>query len=295
MSSTERWRRHKEKAHPKNTKKVEEARKRDRLRKQKAREEAHPEKMEEDKTRDRLHKQKVRSSLTFEEKAQINAKRRDIREKRTPEEVVNENAEMKDRVQGLRKARRVIELSQAGKFDTTKLWEVPGRDYLFTNFEDDLQSSVLLWHANTGSWWGREPKMCIAWLHFYRELGRELDPDFYKEPDPEPDPEASADAADVTEHPSEDEEMDDGCNEIRETEGLGVLEDVASVTGSGDWHATFLTASHHLSFPASTTFWAGLWVRTAPKCPTTRPRNWNWRRTHWSGWWQKTRTVVTTV
>ena len=229
MSSTERWRRHKEKAHPKNTKKVEEARKRDRLRKQKAREEAHPEKMEEDKTRDRLHKQKVRSSLTFEEKAQINAKRRDVREKRTPEEVANENAEMKDRVQGLRKARRVIELSQAGKFDTTKLWEVPGRDYLFTNFEDDLQSSVLLWHANTGSWWGREPKMCIAWLHFYRELGRELDPDFYKEPDPEPDPEASADAADVTEHPSEDEEMDDGCNEIRETEGLGVLEDEAGV------------------------------------------------------------------
>ena len=198
-------------------------------RKRKSRARQTGEKKEEDKTRDRLHKQKVRSSLTFEEKAQINAKRRDVREKRTPEEVANENAEMKDRVQGLRKARRVIELSQAGKFDTTKLWEVPGRDYLFTNFEDDLQSSVLLWHANTGSWWGREPKMCIAWLHFYRELGRELDPDFYKEPDPEPDPEASADAADVTEHPSEDEGMDDGCNEIRETEGSGVLEDEAGV------------------------------------------------------------------
>ena len=226
MSSTERWRNTRKRLIPRIPRS---GRSQKRTVATESREEAHPKKMEEDKTRDRLHKQKVRSSLTFEEKAQINAKRRDVREKRTPEEVANENAEMKDRVQGLRKARRVIELSQAGKFDTTKLWEVPGRDYLFTNFEDDLQSSVLLWHANTGSWWGREPKMCIAWLHFYRELGRELDPDFYKEPDPEPDPEASADAADVTEHPSEDEGMDDGCNEIRETEGLGVLEDEAGV------------------------------------------------------------------
>ena len=107
-------------------------------------------------------------------KEKHNEKRRAVREERTPEQVANENAEMKDRVQGLRQARRTVKSAQSGKFDTTKLWEVPGRDFLFDRFQDDPQSSVLLWYANNGSWWLREPKMCIAWLRFYNELDREL-------------------------------------------------------------------------------------------------------------------------
>jgi len=107
-------------------------------------------------------------------KEKHNERRRAVREERTPEQVANENAEMKDRVQGLRQARKSITLDRAGKFDTTKLWEVPGRDFLFDRFQDDPQSSVLLWYANNGSWWLREPKMCIAWLRFYNELDREL-------------------------------------------------------------------------------------------------------------------------
>jgi hypothetical protein len=237
MGSTHRSKKHRAKMDPK---KAAEVRERDKLRKQKARKEAHPKKAEEARERDKLRKQEVRSGLTLEERAQINAKRRGVREKRTPEEVEAENAAVRESMRGLRKARGEIAVSRAGKFNTTKVWEVPGRDYLFSHFEDDPESAVLLWHANTGSWWEREPKMCIAWLHFYRELDRELDPDFYKEHDREPDPEASADAADDAEHPLEDKEMDDACDE---KEDLGVFEDEAGVlvralvllTGASDW------------------------------------------------------------
>jgi hypothetical protein len=107
-------------------------------------------------------------------KEKHNEKRRAVREERTPEQRANENAEMKDRVQGLRQARRAVKSAQSGKFDATEVWEVPGRDFLFDRFQDDPQSSVLLWYANNGSWWEREPKMCIAWLRFYNELDREL-------------------------------------------------------------------------------------------------------------------------
>jgi len=89
-------------------------------------------------------------------------------------EEVKANAEMKDRVRGLRQARGAVKSAQSDKFDTTMLWEVPGRDFLFDHFQDDPQSSVLRWYANNGSWREREPKMCIAWLRFYNELDREL-------------------------------------------------------------------------------------------------------------------------
>ena len=109
-----------------------------------------------------------------QKKEEHNAKRREVREERTPEQVEAEKAEDRARTTGLRQARKSTTLDRAGKFDTTKLWEVPGRDFLFDRFQDDPQSSVLLWYANNGSWWEREPKMCIAWLRFYNELDREL-------------------------------------------------------------------------------------------------------------------------
>ena len=45
---------------------------------------------------------------------------------------------------------------------------------MFDRFTDDPQQAALLFGANSGSWWDREPKTCIAWLHFYNELDREL-------------------------------------------------------------------------------------------------------------------------
>ena len=142
-----------------------------------------------------------------QKKEEHNAKRREVREERTPEQVEAEKAEDRARTTGLRQARKSTTLDRAGKFDTTKLWEVPGRDFLFDRFQDDPQSSVLLWYANNGSWWEREPKMCIAWLRFYNELDRELKL------------EASAGAADA----------DVGAKK-HELCGLNVFEDEAGVT-----------------------------------------------------------------
>ena len=67
-------------------------------------------------------------------------------------------------MRGLRQARKSITLDRAGKFDTTKLWEVPGRDFLFNYFQDDPELSVLLWYANNGTWRDREPQMLTACL-----------------------------------------------------------------------------------------------------------------------------------
>jgi hypothetical protein len=143
-------------------------------RSRKHREEVHPKKLDEAKNRNKLRMREARSSLTFDEKAQINAKRREIREERTPGEAEEEKAEDRARTTGLRQARKAAKSAQSGKFDTTMLWEVPGRDFLFDNFQDDPESSVLLWYADNGSWRDREPKMCTAWLKFYKELDREL-------------------------------------------------------------------------------------------------------------------------
>ena len=181
MSSAERSRKHREKVH---RKKLEEAKNR-RLPKQavamssaertrKHREKVHPKKLDETTILNKLRMREARSSLTFDEKAQINAKRREVREERTPEEAEEEKTEQMARMTGLRQTRRAVKSAQSGKFDATEVWEVPGRDFLFDRFQDDPQSSVLLWYANNGSWWEREPKMCIAWLRFYNELDREL-------------------------------------------------------------------------------------------------------------------------
>ena len=68
-------------------------------------------------------------------------------------------------MRGLRRARRDIALERAGRFNTSMLWEVPGNDYMLGEFVNFPESAALLWHANTGCWWEREPKMCTAWLH----------------------------------------------------------------------------------------------------------------------------------
>ena len=99
-----------------------------------------------------------------------NAKRKKRSEKRTPERVETENAAARESMRGLRRARRGIALERAGRFNTSMLWEVPGNDYTLGEFVNFPESAVLLWHANTGCWWEREPKMCIAWLHLYNKL-----------------------------------------------------------------------------------------------------------------------------
>jgi len=105
-------------------------------------------------------------------KEKHNKRRSDDRTKRTPEQVETENAAKRESMRGLRRARRDIALERAGRFNTSMLWEVPGNDYVlgeFVNFPEP-ESAALLWHANTGCWWEREPKMCIAWLHLYNKL-----------------------------------------------------------------------------------------------------------------------------
>ena len=108
--------------------------------------------------------------MPLSEKEEQNKHKRDRREKRTPEEVENDKAEQRARMTGLRRARREIALERAGRFNTSMLWEVPGNDYTLGEFVNFPESAALLWHANTGCWWEREPKMCIAWLHLYNKL-----------------------------------------------------------------------------------------------------------------------------
>ena len=103
-------------------------------------------------------------------KEEHNAKRKKVKETRTPEQVETENAKAKESMRGLRQARKSITMDQAGSFDTTKLWEVPGRDFLFNYFQDDPELSVLLWYANNGTWRDREPQMLIACLRLLDKL-----------------------------------------------------------------------------------------------------------------------------
>ena len=99
-----------------------------------------------------------------QKKEEHNAKRTKVREERTPEQVETENADAKESMRGLRQARKAITLDRAGNFDTTMLWDVPGRDFLFDNFQHSPELSVKLWYANNGSWRDREPQMLTACL-----------------------------------------------------------------------------------------------------------------------------------
>jgi hypothetical protein len=99
-----------------------------------------------------------------------NAKRKKDREKRTPEQVEAENAKAKESMRGLTQARKGIVLDLAGSFETTKLWEVPGIDYVFDDFQDNPDSSTLLFYGDNGTWRDREPKMLIAWMRLFRKL-----------------------------------------------------------------------------------------------------------------------------
>ena len=104
-----------------------------------------------------------------------NKSKRDSREERTPEQVETENAKKKESMRGLRQARKSITMDQAGNFDTTKLWAVPGRDHLFNYFQDDPELSVLLWYANNGTWRDREPQMLTACLRLFNKLCSTID------------------------------------------------------------------------------------------------------------------------
>ena len=104
------------------------------------------------------------------EKEKYNESRRVHREERTPEQVETENANAKESMRGLRRARESLELDQSAWFETTKVWEVPGRDYKFKHFQDYPELSVQLFYANNGSWWERELRMLFAYLHLHDKL-----------------------------------------------------------------------------------------------------------------------------
>jgi hypothetical protein len=104
-------------------------------------------------------------------------RKRTSREKRTPQQVETENGKRKEFMGGLRRARKATVVNQAGSFDGTKLWEVPDRDYLFTDFQNDPELSVLLWYANNGSWRNREPWMLFAFLRLLDKLRCSSDDD----------------------------------------------------------------------------------------------------------------------
>ena len=108
-------------------------------------------------------------------KGAYNTKRKKRREKRTPEQVEAEKAAQRTRMRGLRRARKAVELAQAGGFAKTKLWEVPGRDYKLKHFTEDPHQAVLAYYANSGSWRDREARMLMAWVHVRKTLNRELD------------------------------------------------------------------------------------------------------------------------
>ena len=76
-----------------------------------------------------------------------------------------------------RQARKATAVNQAGSFATTKLWDVPGRDFLFKDFQNDPELSALLWHANNGGWRDREPRMLFAYLGLHKKLVREKNGD----------------------------------------------------------------------------------------------------------------------
>jgi flagellar biosynthesis GTPase FlhF len=154
-----------------------------------ARRETRQKRTAEEKAEDNHNRQKARGTRSSKEKREQkkrrrdawagrdpkkkeahNAKRKKDREKRTPEQVEAENAKAKESMRGLTQARKGIVLDLAGSFETTKLWEVPGIDYVFDDFQDNPDSSTLLFYGDNGTWRDREPKMLIAWMRLFRKL-----------------------------------------------------------------------------------------------------------------------------
>jgi hypothetical protein len=124
-------------------------------------------------------RREARACMTDEETRKARedntAARRKTRADRAPEQVEAENSQLKERMRRLRRARKAVELAQAGDFEKTKMWEVPGRDYKLKHFTDDPESSVLLFYANSGSWRDRASRMLVAWLHVCDKLVCEMD------------------------------------------------------------------------------------------------------------------------
>jgi hypothetical protein len=85
-------------------------------------------------------------------------------------------AEKKEEIKA-RGAEKKEEIPRADSFATTKLWDVPGRDFLFKDFQNDPELSALLWHANNGGWRDREPRMLFAYLGLHKKLVREKNGD----------------------------------------------------------------------------------------------------------------------
>jgi hypothetical protein len=76
-----------------------------------------------------------------------------------------------------RQARKATAVNQAGSFATTELWEEPGWDYKFKDFQDDPELSALLFYANNGSWRNREPQMLTACLRLLDKLRDSINDD----------------------------------------------------------------------------------------------------------------------
>jgi len=129
----------------------------------------------EEKEEDNCKRQDAWAGRDPKKKEEHNAKRKKRKEERTPEQVETENAKAKESMRGLREARKAITLDQAGSFDTTMLWEVPGRDFLFNYFQDNPELSVKLWYANNGSWRDREPRMLTACKCLFNKLCSTID------------------------------------------------------------------------------------------------------------------------
>ena len=99
-----------------------------------------------------------------EKRAATSKRKRKSRAKQSPEERARANA--KDRLR-MRKSRAKQRRERESKNCTidTPVWEIPGKDYEYNEFEKHPEVAIQLWYDNNGSWRDREPKWLAGYLH----------------------------------------------------------------------------------------------------------------------------------
>ena len=79
----------------------------------------------------------------------------------------NKAKELKKRFRVSAKQRNYFEHCNS---ETTKVWDVPGVDYKYSDFEYHPEVSAQLWYDNNGTWRDRETKWLIGFVHAYNYL-----------------------------------------------------------------------------------------------------------------------------
>ena len=89
---------------------------------------------------------------------------------RSESQVKADKSKQRARMRKLRMGRTAVELARRGKFHKTKCWQEPGKGYSFHKFQQNPETSALLWYGNNGSWRNRE----IKWLRAFIQVARKI-------------------------------------------------------------------------------------------------------------------------